>query len=96
MRVDFGRGFGQFLECCHTLFRLSVDFGAALRTSLAGNHPDSLAAREAGRTPTSGYLIMVRKGRQALGSRNSLALFVLVSCAGSLVLVGGHPTRARP
>ena len=40
---------------------VSVDFGAALRTSLAGNHPDGLATREAGRTPTSGYLIMVRK-----------------------------------
>ena len=96
MRVDFVGGLWRISECCHTLFCLSVDFGAALRTSLAGNHPDSLAAREAGRTPTPGYLAKVREGMEALGSRNSLALFVLVSRVGSLVQVGGHPTRARP
>lgn len=62
VRVDFVGGLLQSSKCCHSLlFRISVDFGAALRTSLAGNDPDGLAAREAGRTPTPGYLGKVRK-----------------------------------
>ena len=62
MRVDFVGGTLTIVGILpHTLFRISVDFGAALRTSLAGNHPDGLATRKAGRTPTPGYLEKVRK-----------------------------------